>query len=139
MKCDSTSLNITKSGVVWGNIWIDIRSGGFPEIGWNDMVVPVLIGAAQATAGLRDVGDIGSFTFFDGPFDVNLMVVERGVIAVDMRRADRTVVRDVTAHDSWISGIVDCGAAVMVECKGREWSELSSVQDLAKVLWSLRP
>jgi hypothetical protein len=136
MKCDSTSLHVTRAGVVWGDIWLDVGSGGFPEIGWNDMLVPVLIDAAQATAALRDVGDTGSFTFFDGPFTVKLAVVKHDVIAVDMRRAGRSVVQGHAARDAWVSGLVDCGVAVMVECETREWSNLSDVRNLGKILWS---
>jgi hypothetical protein len=137
MKCDSTSLNVTRSGVVWGDVWLDVGAGGFPEIGWNDMLVPVMICAAQATAALRGVGDTGSFTFFDGPFDVKLAVVEDDVITVDMRRVGRTLVQGRATRDPWVSGLIDCGAAVVVECATREWSGLSSVRDLDKALRSL--
>src|SRR5690348_10413866 len=109
MRCDVESFDRTRAGVIWGKVWVAIGAEGFPEVGWNDILAPVLIGAIKATNSMRMVGDVGRFTFFDGPFDVEMTLDERDMIALDMRRSGGTLAQTRVVRDSWVSSLAHCG------------------------------
>ncbi|MDX2290901.1 MULTISPECIES: hypothetical protein [Streptomyces] len=111
--CDTESLDLARSGSVWGNIWVEISGLAFPEPHWNDMPVAFLAELLDAVAHVRSGdGDRRRVRFFDGPFWLDLVGRENGgtlevtvnasgtsgarVVAVDAQEAARSLaaVRD---------------------------------------------
>lgn len=74
IRLNATSIVRTKLGTVGGEIFVQVGDFHFPEVGWWDMPVAVLLqwGEVLSTAKNTDQIDL---VFFDGPYRLRLMRV----------------------------------------------------------------
>jgi hypothetical protein len=66
---DTDAFEKSRSGAIWGPIWISLGDDDFPEENWNDMPVALLNEFARAVRQMK-VGSRETIRFFDGPFSV---------------------------------------------------------------------
>lgn len=78
----------TRSGVIVGRIWFHFPFGDFPEVGWSDLVLPLLEALAQAVRVLEQGAAESRVVFFEGPFELRLQQTIPGVAQVRAIRSE---------------------------------------------------
>jgi hypothetical protein len=68
IKSDSDSLEVAKSGVIWGGVWFELNGEAFPEAHWNDLAAAVMVEVLNAVRELGSTVGRRRIRFFDGPF-----------------------------------------------------------------------
>lgn len=71
IKIDTTKIKISKSGAVWGAIWIQRERDCVPQKGWMDLTVGVLESWGASLVLLQRGAEDAEFRFFDGPYGFN--------------------------------------------------------------------
>lgn len=133
------SLDQSKSGTIWGEIWIEDSQGGFPERRWNDMIVAVFLSISSATLELSNGKSSAEATFFDGPMQLGFELAGPDRLAVDMKGPLITNPRTATTSwQEWISTVSNSGMRISQECGRRGWADQKDVRDLNQVLSSVQ-
>ncbi|MFI9380777.1 hypothetical protein [Kutzneria sp. NPDC052558] len=79
---DVESLSASRSGAIWGDVWFTMNGDPFPERGWNDLVIALLV-EFQAALGVVDGGDsVRRVRFFDGPYWVEFESLGQGGVKI---------------------------------------------------------
>lgn len=128
--CDVRSLDLARSGSIWGNVWINIAGYPFPESNWNDMPVAFLVELLDAVAFVRHAeGRRRRVRFFDGPFWIDLVGRGDGAVSVSANAHGADKEATVSAHD-----MAQSLAAIRIElvraCLERGWGEQMDVRRL---------
>jgi hypothetical protein len=128
--CDVRSLDLARSGSIWGNVWINISGYPFPESNWNDMPVAFLVELLDAVAFVRHAeGRRRRVRFFDGPFWIDLVGRGDGAVSVSANAHGADKEATVSAHD-----MAKSLAAIRIElvraCLERGWGEQMDVRRL---------
>ncbi|MCP9206559.1 hypothetical protein [Streptomyces cucumeris] len=98
--CDVESLDLARSGSIWGNVWIDVAGCPFPESNWNDMPVAFLAELLDAFAFVRHAeGGRRRVRFFDGPFWIDLVGQGGGAVSVSLNAHGAGKQATVSARD----------------------------------------
>lgn len=80
---DVRALTRSRSGAIWGPIWIVLGDDSFPEVSWNDMPV-ALLGEFARAVGQLSVGATEVVRFFDGPLSVEFQRASAGLVDVSL-------------------------------------------------------
>jgi hypothetical protein len=85
---NETSINISKKGVVTGEIYFRVDDTYFPQVNWNDFIVVILTWWNKAISQLESspVGVSANFSFMDGPFNIRGKKKENGNLSLDFIR-----------------------------------------------------
>src|ERR1044072_8748135 len=130
LRCDTASLEMARSGAIWGSVWVEVDGDPFPETEWNDMPVAFIGELFDAVEYVRSLaGRSRRVRFFDGPFWVD--VVSRPdneiAISVNSRGASPEV---VVAADGLIRSMMIVTRAFMEACRDRGWGDHGDVRRL---------
>ncbi|WP_433510208.1 hypothetical protein ACQP2T_40905 [Nonomuraea sp. CA-143628] len=128
--CDVESLDLARSGAIWGNVWIDISGCSFPESNWNDMPVAFLVELLDAVAYVSAAeGRRRRVRFFDGPFWIDLVGQGVGVISISVNAhgAGRSATASAHGVTQSLSAVRDDLVRVCLE---RGWGEQADVRRL---------
>ncbi|HXJ40167.1 MAG TPA: hypothetical protein VNH18_12890 [Bryobacteraceae bacterium] len=82
LRVDPESLQRSRMGTISGQVYLQTDAGGFPEVGWDDIVVPVLYAWLNAVNFVSASSRAQVVHFMDGPFRVELKHASRGMIAL---------------------------------------------------------
>lgn len=130
LHCDVSSLDLARSGAIWGNIWVDFAGYSFPEEGWNDMPVAFLVELFDAVSSAgRGKGVRQRVRFFDGPFWLDLTGQDGELITIAANAHGSDHASTVSVSDVSRSLAAVCGELVRV-CLERGWGEQMDVRRL---------
>ena len=136
VEVEPTSLERRESGPVFGLISLAIDDSHFPEHGWSDFVVAVLVELWRALRNLDAGSDNETFSFFDGPYEITLTKQSRDLITVlGARRgpaSDRTLEAEVSRSDLEAS-LRSASETICRECSKRQWID-NDVDRLTQVM-----
>ncbi|MCB5170353.1 hypothetical protein LG634_36870 [Streptomyces bambusae] len=125
--CEARSLELARSGAIWGDVWVDVGGVAVPEAGWNDMPVVFLAELLDAVAEVsRGEGRRRRVRFFDGPFWIDLTGTGDGRVTVS---AHGHVAVTVDARDLGQSLAAAC-AELLHACRARGWEDHPDVRRL---------
>jgi hypothetical protein len=129
IRCDLESLDSSESDTIWGAVWLEYGKACFPERGWMDMVVAVLIAIAQATRALKEGALSAHAPFFDGPMELDFMKSEKdGLLVINMKGPEAANPNIIaTSWTAWVSTVIDCAGRLIHECERRSLSDQSDV------------
>lgn len=128
--CDLESLDLARSGSIWGDVWIGISGFHFPESNWNDMPVAFLVELIGAVSFVHQAeGRRRRVRFFDGPFWIDLAGLGDGAVNVSANAHGADKKATVSAHD-----MARSLTAVRIElvraCLERGWGDQMDVRRL---------
>lgn len=134
---DMQSSERSRSGAIWGPVWIEASGDSFPEQRWDDMPVALMTEFIRAAASLR-AGSSETVRFFDGPFSVIFKQPESDRVDIFMdgakRRSDVSVTVD---RQEWLAAIRQAGHDMYRNCLKLGWGEDSDVRRLGMSVDSL--
>ncbi|MFI6156714.1 hypothetical protein ACIBCA_29000 [Kitasatospora sp. NPDC051170] len=127
--CDIETLDLARSGSIWGDVWINIDGFDFPESNWNDMPLAFLVELLDAIADVRRREGDRRVRFFDGPFWVDLSGQGDGTVSISTNAPGGDKQVTVSARD--ISRSLEAIRVNVVRaCLGRGWGEHLDVRRL---------
>ncbi|WP_146075692.1 hypothetical protein [Streptomyces sp. Ru62] len=128
--CDLESLDLARSGSIWGDVWIEISGSPFPEANWNDMPVAFLAELIDALAFARQAaGRSTRVRFFDGPFWIDL--VGRGDDSVSVSANSHGAGEEATVSAQDMARSLAAVREKLVRaCLERGWGEQMDVRRL---------
>lgn len=138
LRCDAQSLELTRAGTIWGNIWLQSGGESFPETRWNDIAVAFVCEFSSAVMCVSD-GQASSarVRFYDGPYWVELRTDTAGMISLTLGESS-------TTHATWEESTQEVvmstlrGAEVLLDaCHGRGWADQTDVIRLASAVRAL--
>ena len=130
IRCDLASLDMARSGVIWGAIWIEAGAKAFPGGAWDDVPAAVLTAAIKATRSLRHPDMPTYFPFFDGPFDVRLDLVDAEMMSVRGRRNGQVCFQQNVLTRLWVGELRDCARAFVGRCAENGWGDSTDVVEV---------
>jgi hypothetical protein len=130
LHCDVASLELARSGAIWGDIWIEIDGDPFPEANWNDMPVAFLAELFDAVDYVRSaVGRSRRVRFFDGPFWINLAGRSGSKITISVNsysvNPEIAIMADELNHSMTL-----VSSALMEACQNLGWGDQADVRRL---------
>ncbi|MFD7787116.1 hypothetical protein ACFV4Q_29090 [Streptomyces nojiriensis] len=128
--CSTESLDVAKSGAIWGNIWLTISGVPFPEENWNDMPAAFLVELFDAFSYARQAeGRRRRVRFFDGPFWIDLIGRSDGTVSVSANAHDTPKEATVSAHEM-AQLLTRVRAELLRACIERGWKDQMDVRRL---------
>ena len=128
--CDVESLDLARSGSIWGGVWIGISGCHFPESNWNDMPVAFLVELIDAVDFVRQAeGRCRRVRFFDGPFWIDLVGLGDGAVNVSANGHCAGKKATVSAHDMARS-LAEVRIELVRACLERGWGDQMDVRRL---------
>jgi hypothetical protein len=132
---NEASLEMARSGAIWGAVWMEINGEAFPAPDWNDMVVAVMV---ELLGSVREVSH-GSMRrvvrFFDGPFCIEF--ARRNSSDVAISAGENAAVKcDLGEFRALVRHIEDAASELVAACKAKGWSGQSDVRRLEALLTS---
>jgi hypothetical protein len=138
LRCDHESLDLGRSGTIWGGVWIELRGEAFPEPGWNDMAVAFTSDLVDALASyVRGRESSFRIRFYDGPFWVGLDPSEPGEVLVSRGESDKGKAQVRLSDEAIVQGVRSTASALLDACGTRQWGDNPDVVRLARALKSL--
>lgn len=137
LRVDEKSLTRSKSGVVWGNIWLEIDDLTFPEKAWSDSILGVLRWWFEGLLLPRKSGESVKFPFMDGPYLIELQFEDEGLLslrAFEDRSNEVTVAEGVMTSADFKAQVIDAAAKIIRECDARGWvnHDTRAIEELLK-------
>lgn len=136
--CDPESLDMSRSGAIWGDVWIEAESDPFPEFGWNDMLVAFASDVAEALVSLKQGVQCGRIRFYDGPFWITVSSSAPGTVVVTRGEGEEEKGEAAFPADMVVRSVRSAASDLIDACRAREWQESPDVVRLARVLELLR-
>jgi hypothetical protein len=137
---DALTLRAGAIGPATGDIWLSIGGLQFPTSHWNDFVVVVLGGWANAFIRLlRRVSDREVVDFMEGPYLVELSNESYGTIrlrALEGSSRDREKAAASVPIQPLVKDLIEGVEAVLTACKQNDCSR--DAENLEQLLSSLR-
>ncbi|MFK4148206.1 hypothetical protein [Streptomyces sp. NPDC004065] len=128
--CDVESLDLARSGSIWGDVWIEISGYPFPEANWNDMPVAFLLELLDAVSFVRHAkGRRRTVRFFDGPFWIDLVGRGDDAVSVSANAHGTGVGATISAQDMTRS-LRAVRTRLIRACLARGWGEQMDVRRL---------
>lgn len=137
IKCDTETLSQSSSGAITGSIWFE-AGDQFPERGWSDFVVVILVWWLKAAASLARRRGSVELQFMDGPYAVAVEANDEGTCSVEFVNTalTRTVIGTSTVETlRLIQGLTNVAKEVVEECTRREFQS-TDLDELRAVLRS---
>ncbi|MER5549755.1 hypothetical protein ABT072_47035 [Streptomyces sp. NPDC002589] len=133
--CDLESLDMARSGVIWGGVWIEVDGNPFPEVRWNDMLVAFTSDLVEVIASIvPGAAHSGRIRFYDGPFWI---MVDRSAPGKLVVRQGEGAGEKGQAHlpaDAVVQGVRLAASALLDACRMRQWADNLDVVRLARAL-----
>jgi hypothetical protein len=82
LRVDPESLRRSRTGTISGQVYLQTDAGSFPELGWDDIVVPVLCAWLNAVNFVSAGSKAQTVHFMEGPFRVELKHALSGMISL---------------------------------------------------------
>lgn len=79
---EGDSLEVAKSGAIWGSVWFELIGEAFPEAHWNDLVVAVMVEVLIAVRVLKSAAGRRRVGFFDGPYWIEFERTDSGDVMI---------------------------------------------------------
>ncbi|MFB7999796.1 hypothetical protein ACFC4G_44305 [Streptomyces sp. NPDC056002] len=131
------SLELAKSGSIWGDVWISFPEEEFPHENWNDMVIPYLAALAECLRAVMVSGISRQVSFYDGPYSIHV-APGRGA-AILLKPEGGLVVKGVEVPSAvLVAQLVECGDRLIAACNKRGWSANRDVRQLQDALLGIR-
>ena len=130
----------SRSGTVSGEIYLKVNDHAFPEIGWNDLVLPVLNGYVRSMQDfIAGSNRQERVHFMDGPFHVDFEEAngETLIVSLSDDRQQNASVRYTTLVGPFVRTILDAADRVIDECRRRAWDN-PEIQELQMLRAELR-
>jgi len=131
-----TSLERSTHGTISGQVWLVWPDASFPEEGWSDLIIGVVLAFAEATTKIRS-GQVQETVvyFLDGPFSVHLSSASPEQLGMRMCRRDDTWFTVVADLDEWIDSVRIVARSTVARCHELGWrsSELDKLESLVRV------
>jgi len=130
LEYDVHDLERSKSGAIWGSIWISLGKEAFPEEHWNDMPVALLNEFARATHQLKpDSSEV--VRFFDGPLSVTFTQTAPSLVEVSLDGSTvRSNARGTVDRDGLLVAVHTAVADIYRACAEFGWSADQDVRRL---------
>jgi hypothetical protein len=127
---DVHDLERSRSGAIWGSIWITLGDEAFPEERWNDMPVALLNEFARAVRQLKpDSPEV--VRFFDGPLSVAFTQTTPDLVEVSLDGSTvRSSFRGTVDSDELSAAVQDAVTDMYRACVAAGWSEDQNVKRL---------
>jgi hypothetical protein len=128
LRCEPESLELARSGAIWGNIWVESCGDSFPEARWNDLPVAFLVELIESIAALgSSIGVRRRVRFFDGPFWIDMEHGEQELISISVNRGGVAVEVGIEGLAHSVRGVA---REILGVCRKRGWAELDDVRRL---------
>ncbi|MEV7345363.1 hypothetical protein [Streptomyces sp. NPDC093544] len=136
--CDLESLEISRSGTIWGGVWIEAADEKFPEPGWNDMPVAFTCELTSALVAARERKFLSrQVRFYDGPFWLIVESSSPGDLVVTLGGSDGKKVLKPLPVAKALEHVFPTVLGLLHTCRARGWGENPDVVSLAHVVASL--
>ncbi|MFB8381381.1 hypothetical protein [Streptomyces rubiginosohelvolus] len=128
--CDAQSIDLAKSGTIWGNIWVEISGRSFPESNWNDIPVAFLSELLDAVEFVRDTkGKRRRVRFFDGPYWIDLVGLSDATLSISANGHGAGQEVTVSVHDV-AQSLATVRTELLHACLKRGWGDHMDVRRL---------
>jgi hypothetical protein len=146
LEVEPESLQKSRLGTVSGRIYIETDEGGFPGLGWNDVILPVLCAWVRAISGLAaGARKEERVDFMDGPYYVDLLQVDKTatLLCLVEDRLDGIRCETLASTTALLKDALKAANRILAECAQRAWSDsdvrkLTGLRDQAKHLLKRR-
>ncbi|MEU9247717.1 hypothetical protein [Streptomyces sp. NPDC048385] len=135
LHCDDETLDMARSGTIWGGVWMELHGEAFPEADWNDMAVALTADLVDALA-VSVKGGVRScrIRFYDAPFWVGLDPTGAGGVLVRRGESDKGKRQMQLSAEAVAQGVRLTASALLDACRARRWGDNSEVVRLARAL-----
>lgn len=138
LHCDLESLEASRSGTIWGGVWIEAADESFPEFRWNDMPVAFTCELTSALAAAKRREHFSKRVhFFDGPFWLLLDSSSSGELVVSLRGPGSEKVLNPLPVAETVENVLPMTLGLLDACRARGWGENPDVVRLAGIVESL--
>ena len=132
---DPASFRQSARGTISGQIFIRMADGGFPMIGWSDVVLPVLAAWVRAFVAIENGSSEERIYFMDGPYYVDVLAVSPQMLLMNLIEdrevdASRREVRELA--ERFLHNLLKACDDVLAECERRGWRN-DDVEDLLQL------
>lgn len=118
---DAATVDVRQRGSAIAGIWLVTRDSAFPEAGWTDFVVVLLVWWADALLKLlRNDGQQARVHFMDGPPAVDVST-SSGILQFRMIDRDRQVGAPEAAVRPFVVDLVSQSRSVLDACRSKGW------------------
>jgi hypothetical protein len=130
LEYDLRDLERSRSGAIWGSIWIALGDEVFPEERWNDMPVALLNEFARAVGQLKpDSPEV--VRFFDGPFSATFRQTAPSIVEVSLDGSTlRSSIHGTADSEGLVLAVHNAAAEMYRACVESGWSEDQNVKRL---------
>lgn len=126
LQIDISSLDKSRpSGPIWGKIWLEADEFKFPGVEWWDIAVAVTVELLGATRSLEMGGMAPRVSFFDGPYEIQLLPASGGLWSASLisrNKRDR-VSRCTVDPREWRMELQGLATRVLQYCDLQNWSD----------------
>ena len=123
LKVEPDTLQQTKLGTISGRIYLQSPTGGFPALGWTDLIIPVLCAWLSAIRTVAGGGKKQVVHFMDGPYYVELNPRPQGMISLllieDRANAGRQELS--AASDMLLRNASEAADLLLSKCRKLGW------------------
>ncbi|MEU8682148.1 hypothetical protein [Streptomyces sp. NPDC048611] len=125
------SLEMAKSGAVWGDVWVDIDFAPFPEEGWNDMAIAFMAELLEVACSFQQSSDTQRrVRFFDGPFWLELSLDCAGNVGITAGGRSEYLSSSIEL-DRMVLDLKSSAKELVEACNQRGWADQGDVRRLA--------
>lgn len=135
---ETTSLRRSAHGSVTAIIYFVGEGDGFPDVGWDDFVVIILVWWLEAVTRIaRGFSRREALEFMDGPVSAQLEVGADGMIEVRGCRHGRVLQQlGRVSINTLIPPFLKAAAAILTACRAKGWAsdDLDRLADRTEIL-----
>ncbi|MFF3413050.1 hypothetical protein ACFYW8_44520 [Streptomyces sp. NPDC002742] len=140
LHCDLDSLEITRAGTIWGNVWIETASGPFPESRWNDIMVAFVSDVTEALVSIaKESTRCRRVRFYDGPFWLSIDRSNTDTVVVTQGEGKGEIGRMHFPADIVVREVHSSASLLLDACRMRQWGNVPDVVRLTRALELLSP
>lgn len=124
IKCVLATIAQSPSGAILGNVYVELDSRPFPDVGWSDFVVVILCWWIDRLAALTRGQKTAVLSFMDGPFEVRASDYDGTTAEIELvRRGTRSTTLAVARINTLtlLSSIELVAADVIAVCDPHSW------------------
>ena len=74
---------------IFGEVWLDLNGTHFPEQGWTDVVIPIVLQFLDALHATESEAQAQTVHFLDGPYEVHLKAFGSEDLQIEAYRRDK--------------------------------------------------
>jgi hypothetical protein len=134
VKIDASTLSLSPSGAITGNIYIKTDCFLYPEESWNDFVVVILNDWIKSIENIYQGGGEEHLFFMDGPFFIKA-ALEKSHVRL-LFHSDGQKIKSIVIDakkNIFVESLFESAKEIIEECKKRKWNG-KEIIDLEKSL-----